>query len=80
MWFLPPAKRRPLDGPVHASMPGRCSASPGVRFLVDATLGATLMVVVHLFVIQVSVVKGTSMEPLHDGDRLLIASPTTLPT
>lgn len=36
-------------------------------------LGATLMVVVHLFVIQVSVVKGTSMEPcLHDGDRLVV--------
>lgn len=36
-------------------------------------LGASLMVVVHLFVIQVSVVKGTSMEPcLHDGDRLVV--------
>lgn len=54
-------------------MPGRRRLAPGVRFLVDATLGATLMVVVHLFVIQVSVVKGTSMEPcLHDGDRLVV--------
>lgn len=36
-------------------------------------LGASLMVAVHLFVIQVSVVKGTSMEPcLHDGDRLVV--------
>ena len=34
----------------------------GVRFALDAALGATLMVVLHLFVIQVSVVKGTSME------------------
>lgn len=36
-------------------------------------LGALLMVLVHLFVIQVSVVKGNSMEPcLHDGDRLVV--------
>jgi len=41
--------------------------------VVDAMLGASLMVIVHLFVIQVSVVKGTSMEPcLHDGDRLVV--------
>ena len=46
---------------------------PGLRFLLDALLGATLMVAVHLFVIQVSVVKGNSMEPcLHDGDRLVV--------
>lgn len=44
-----------------------------VRFLIDAMLGATLMVAVHLFVIQVSIVKGNSMEPcLHDGDRLVV--------
>ena len=43
------------------------------RFLFDALLGAGLMVVLHLFVIQVSVVKGNSMEPcLHDGDRLVV--------
>lgn len=31
------------------------------------------MIAVHLFVIQVSVVKGHSMEPcLHDGDRLVV--------
>ncbi|MFY9344862.1 MAG: signal peptidase I [Planctomycetota bacterium] len=45
----------------------------GSRFLLDALLGASLMVAVHLFVIQVSVVKGNSMEPcLHDGDRLVV--------
>jgi len=44
-----------------------------MRFVTDALLGASLMVVVHMFVIQVSVVKGTSMEPcLHDGDRLVV--------
>lgn len=44
-----------------------------VRFALDALLGATLMLVLHLFVIQVSVVKGNSMEPcLHDGDRLVV--------
>jgi signal peptidase I len=43
------------------------------RFLLDAMLGATLMVLVHVFVIQVSVVKGSSMEPcLQDGDRLVV--------
>ncbi|MBL9079386.1 MAG: signal peptidase I [Planctomycetes bacterium] len=51
----------------------RRRVSPTTRFVVDAMLGATLMVLVHLFVIQVSVVKGTSMEPcLHDGDRLVV--------
>lgn len=45
----------------------------GLRFAIDALLGATLMVTLHLFVIQVSVVKGNSMEPcLHDGDRLVV--------
>jgi signal peptidase I len=43
------------------------------RFAVDAMLGALLMVTVHLFVIQVSIVRGNSMEPaLHDGDRLVV--------
>lgn len=48
-------------------------APKGTRFLLDALLGATLMVTVHLFVVQVSVVRGHSMEPcLHDGDRLVV--------
>jgi len=43
------------------------------RFAIDVMLGATLMVVVHMFLVQVSVVKGSSMEPcLHDGDRLVV--------
>lgn len=43
------------------------------RFALDVLLGAMLMVLVHLFVVQVSVVKGSSMEPcLHDGDRLVV--------
>ncbi|GAB4142109.1 MAG: signal peptidase I [Planctomycetota bacterium] len=45
----------------------------GARVLLDMLLGATLMVLVHLFVVQISVVKGHSMEPsLHDGDRLVV--------
>jgi signal peptidase I len=45
----------------------------GCRFAIDALLGATLMATVHLFVIQVSIVRGNSMEPaLHDGDRLVV--------
>jgi signal peptidase I len=43
------------------------------RFLVNLTLGATLMALVHLFVVQISVVRGHSMEPaLQDGDRLVV--------
>ncbi len=46
---------------------------PGARFTTDAVLGAILMITVHLFVIQVSIVRGNSMEPaLHDGDRLVV--------
>lgn len=76
MWFRSPNRgQRNFD---RAPRPGRAlllrrRASPTVRFLIDAALGATLMVLLHLFVIQVSVVKGTSMEPcLHDGDRLVV--------
>lgn len=44
-----------------------------LRFALDLALGALAMVLVHLFVVQVSVVKGSSMEPcLHDGDRLVV--------
>ena len=44
-----------------------------LRFALDALLGATLMVLVHVFVVQVSIVRGSSMEPcLHDGDRLVV--------
>ena len=43
------------------------------RFAVDVLVGAALLAAVHLFVVQVSVVKGSSMEPcLHDGDRLVV--------
>jgi signal peptidase I len=43
------------------------------RFLVNLALGATLMALVHLFVVQISVVRGHSMEPaLQDGDRLVV--------
>lgn len=43
------------------------------RFVLDVVLGATFMVMVHLFVVQISIVKGHSMEPsLQDGDRLVV--------
>jgi signal peptidase I len=43
------------------------------RLVFDVLLGATFMIVVHLFVVQISIVKGHSMEPsLHDGDRLVV--------
>lgn len=43
------------------------------RWAVEALFGALLMAAFHLFVVQISVVKGHSMEPsLHDGDRLVV--------
>jgi signal peptidase I len=69
--FRGTAADRPAPAPLAPSV--RRRAPRGTRFLIDAMLGATLMVVLHLFVIQVSVVKGHSMEPcLHDGDRLVV--------
>lgn len=61
-----PAKRKLARRP-------RKRMRTGVRFAIDAALGAALMITVHLFVIQVSIVRGNSMEPaLHDGDRLVV--------
>ena len=64
----------PVPTPVRRSARrSRSAALSKFRFAVDVLLGATLMVVIHLFVVQVSVVKGSSMEPcLHDGDRLVV--------
>lgn len=65
-----------LPGHRQAHRPARRARSATLsrfRFAVDVLLGATLMVAIHLFVVQVSVVKGSSMEPcLHDGDRLVV--------
>lgn len=59
--------------PTHPPRRRRRRRSAATKFVLDAALGAGLMVLVHLFVIQVSVVKGNSMEPcLHDGDRLVV--------
>ncbi len=49
----------------------RDSGAP--RWAIEALIGAMLMAAFHLFIVQVSVVKGHSMEPsLHDGDRLVV--------
>ncbi|MBL8754777.1 MAG: signal peptidase I [Planctomycetes bacterium] len=62
----------PAGGPSLATASAR-RGRRGSRFLLDALLGASLMILAHVFVIQVSVVKGHSMEPcLHDGDRLVV--------
>ena len=43
------------------------------RFALDVVVGAALMIMIHLFVVQISIVKGHSMEPsLQDGDRLVV--------
>jgi signal peptidase I len=51
----------------------RPTRNKSLRFAVDALVGALLMVAFHAFVIQVSIVRGSSMEPaLKDGDRLVV--------
>lgn len=56
-----------------ASAPGRPSRRVAPRWAVEALFGALLMAAFHLFVVQISVVKGHSMEPsLQDGDRLVV--------
>lgn len=48
-------------------------ASPLRRFVRDVVRGACAVVLLHLFVLQVSVVRGHSMQPsLEDGDRLVV--------
>lgn len=68
---LPPARPVP---PAAAVLPASWQPPKRrPRLLIDMMLGATLMVLVHLFVVQISVVKGHSMEPsLLDGDRLIV--------
>lgn len=66
---LPPAGMV-SETPMAAS---QASSLPWTRFLLDVALGASLMAALHLFVLQISIVKGHSMEPsLHDGDRLVV--------
>ncbi|MFT6078274.1 MAG: signal peptidase I [Planctomycetota bacterium] len=71
MWFARRTEHCPTAKLARRAR--RRRVRPGIRFAVDALLGAMLMVTVHLFVIQVSIVRGNSMEPaLHDGDRLVV--------
>jgi len=43
------------------------------RFWRDTALGVTLVILAHVFLVQISVVRGVSMSPsLHDGDRLVV--------
>lgn len=70
-----PVRRQPqAPAPTAAQLPAREGGKVRrPRFLLDMMLGATLMVLVHVFVVQISVVKGHSMEPsLFDGDRLVV--------
>lgn len=73
MWFVTPdrtvAPRERREDAREVRRPQR----PRARFLFDALIGALLMVGIHAFVIQVSIVRGDSMEPaLRDGDRLVV--------
>ena len=45
----------------------------GRRWAIELMVGSLLMAAFHMFVVQISVVKGHSMEPsLRDGDRLVV--------
>ena len=62
-----------LDSGVPAAPSTAERERPLRRFARDLTRGAAVVVMLHLFVIQVSIVRGHSMEPsLHDGDRLVV--------
>lgn len=77
------APPRPRETTVrHASFPLRLpqrvpisARRPSVltRFLIDVARGGLAILALHLFVLQISVVRGHSMEPsLLDGDRLVV--------
>jgi signal peptidase I len=51
---------------------------PAARLLRDVVIGALLVVALNLFVVQVSIVRGHSMQPfLEDGDRLVVDKTST---
>lgn len=52
---------------------GRRASVLGRRVARDIVRGGVLLVVLHLFVVQISIVRGQSMEPsLVEGDRLVV--------
>lgn len=58
---------------MHTAATGRCR--PGIvrRLARDIARGAALLCILHLFVVQISIVRGQSMEPsLAEGDRLVV--------
>lgn len=79
---LPPAWSRAGSGAGPVVWPGRsvrsgAAVSPGHRLarrlVADVVRGALVIAVLNLFVLQISVVRGHSMEPsLLDGDRLVV--------
>ncbi len=74
----PTARERASEAqPEPQPMPARRAvATPrvsGRRWALELMVGTLLMAAFHLFVVQISVVKGHSMEPsLRDGDRLVV--------
>ena len=73
MWFVSPQQLPTRVDRMVAPRPSRPARSASLRFALDALIGAALMIAVHAFVIQVSIVRGDSMEPaLRDGDRLVV--------
>ena len=62
-------------GPLWGRVRVRAAVRPlaARRFIQNFAAGALFLVLLHCFVVQISVVRGHSMEPsLWDGDRLLV--------
>ncbi len=70
----PSAPTAPVAAPESSSAtPSATPRRARERFLRDVMRGAAVILLLHAFVLQVSVVRGHSMEPcLNDGDRLVV--------
>jgi signal peptidase I len=65
--------RAPAVWPLRETVRQGHPAKPSRRWAAEVMFGMLLVVVVHAFVLQISIVKGHSMEPsLRDGDRLVV--------
>ncbi|MEE2887432.1 MAG: S26 family signal peptidase, partial [Planctomycetota bacterium] len=59
--------------PTQLVVPDRGRRVRGRRFWRDVCLGGVVVMLVHVFLVQISVVRGLSMAPsLQDGDRLMV--------
>ena len=79
MWFVSTHQLPTRVDRMVSPRPPRPARSPSLRFAIDALVGAALMIAVHAFVIQVSIVRGNSMEPALKDGREDRGGPHSLP-